>query len=343
MKKKFLTSQISKGIGLNSLLSPVYSGIGSIFILHRVSDDESELDSWSFTSSDFLDRYISYLKKKKIDIVSPSEALNRIQSTSKKYFVCFSFDDGYKDNLTQGFPIFLKHQVPFSINVTKALVERKLFYWWRGIEQIFQENEEISLIYEDKSYHFLNHNYRQKRKNYLSFLKVIHQNRVDLEKKINPLLEKYNIDIQKSLDDEALSEADLKQLSSSHLVTLGSHAVTHRSLKTLNEDEVRYEMEESKSFLEAITGQSIEHFAYPFGGRSAAGNREFIIAKQVGFLTATTTRKGNIRKAHKKQLHALPRLSFNRDCESIAWMEFQRTGIKWQIQSRTLKPLFIAE
>ena len=343
MKKKFLTSKLSQGIGLNSLLSPVYSGIGSIFILHRVSDDESELDSRLFTSSSFLDRYISYLKKKNIDIVSPSEALNRIQSNNKKYFVCFSFDDGYRDNFTQGFPLFLKHQVPFSINVAKDMVERKLFYWWRGIERIFQENDEVSFTYEDKNYNFLNHTYEQKKQNYLSFIKEIQTDQVDLEEKINPLLEKYNIELQKCLSDEALSPSDLKELSSSHLVTLGSHTVTHRNLKALTEDEVRYEMEESKRFLEAITGRNVEHFAYPFGGRNAAAKREFIMAKEVGFLTATTTRQGNIRKAHKKQLHALPRLGFNRDCESIAWMEFRRTGIKWQIQSRTLKPVFIAE
>ncbi len=341
MNKRFLASQISKGIGLNSLLSPIYSGIGSIFMLHRVSDDESELDSRLFISSSFLDCYISYLKKKNIDIVSLSEALHRIHSNSHKNFVCFSFDDGYRDNFTKAFPIFQKHNVPFLIYITKDMVERKLFYWWRAIEKMFKDNDELSFIYEGNHYHFINQTHPQKKKNFLEFIKV--KNTVEIEKKLQPLLEKYNIDIQKCLDEEALSETDLRELSSSHLVTLGSHTVTHRKLTNLTEDEVRYEMEESKSFLESISGKSIEHFAYPFGGRGAARNREFRIAKEVGFLTATTTRLGTIKKAHKYNLHALPRLSFNRDFESISWMEFQRLGIASQLDRRTLKPLLVTE
>lgn len=333
-----LASRISKGIGLNSLLSPVYAGIGAIFGLHRVSDGESELDDRLFTSPSFLDHYLSYLKKKNIDLVSPSEALKRIQSNSNKYFVCFSFDDGYRDNLTQAFPIFLKHQVPFSINVTKDMVTRKLFYWWRGIERIFQENEQLSFIYEDKKYHFINHTLASKKKNYLSFIQLIHRNMVDLEEKITPLLEKYSIDLQKSLEEEALSEKDLVELSSSHLVTLGSHGVTHRNLKTLTEGEVRHEMEESKSFLEAITGKTVEHFAYPFG---TADHRELRIAQLVGFSTATTVRNGTLKKAHRNHLYSLPRLSFHRNFELISWMEFQRIGMVSQISRRTLKPVFM--
>ncbi|MGK7878226.1 MAG: polysaccharide deacetylase family protein [Xenococcaceae cyanobacterium] len=338
MSKTVLASRISKKIGANRLLSPIYAGIGAIFMLHRVSDGESELDDRLFTSSSFLDRYLSYLKKKNIDIVSSNEALKRIQSNSNKYFVCFSFDDGYRDNLTKAFPVFVKHQVPFSINVTKDMVERKLFYWWRGIESIFQENDELSFVYQDNQYNFLNHTYQQKKQNYLNFIQEIQTKQLDLEEKINPLLEKYSIDIQKSLEEEALSEKDLKELSSSHLVTLGSHGVTHRNLKTLTEAEVRHEMEESKSFLEAITGKTVSHFAYPFG---AAGHRELRIAQLVGFSTATTIRNGTLKKAHRNHLHSLPRLSLHRKFELISWMEFQRIGMFSQISRRTLKPVFI--
>ena len=338
MNKTVLASRISQRIGLNSLFSPVYVGIGSIFMLHRVSDGESELDDRLFTSRSFLDGYLSYLKQKKIDIVSPSEALRRIQSNSNKCFVCFSFDDGYKDNLTQAFPVFLKHQVPFSINITKDMVTRKLFYWWRGIERIFQENDQLSFTYQDQKYNFLNHTYQQKKQNYLNFIQEIQTDRVDLKEKITPLLEKYSIDLQKSLEEEALSEKDLFELSSSDLVTLGSHGVTHRNLTTLTEAEVHHEMEESKSFLEAITGKTIEHFAYPFG---AAGQREFKIAQLVGFSTATTIRNGTLKKAHRNHLHSLPRFSFHRQFELISWMEFQRIGMFSQISRRTLKPVFM--
>jgi peptidoglycan/xylan/chitin deacetylase (PgdA/CDA1 family) len=340
MNKITLASRISKGIGLNSLLSPIYGGIGAIFTLHRVSDGESELDDRLFTSTSFLDHYLSYLKQQDIDIVSMDEVLERIKSNSKKYFVCFAFDDGYKDNLTHAFPIFLKHQVPFSINVTKDLVARKLFYWWRGIEMIFQDNDELSFIYNEKQYTFLNHSSQQKKYNFLNFILEIQDNQVHLEEKINPLLEQYSIDIIKSLEEEALSEKDLKDLSACHLVTLGSHCVTHRNLKTLTEAEVRYEIEESKSYLETITGKTVEHMAYPFG---AAGHREFRIAKSVGFLTATTTRNGTLKTAHKNHLHSLPRLSFQRKHESISFIEFQRLGMISQISRRTLKPVVLIE
>ena len=97
-------------------------------------------------------------------------------------------------------------------------------------------------------------------------------------------------------------------------------------------------MQESKSFLEAITGKTVEHFAYPFG---AAGHRELRLAQFVGFLTATTIKNGTLKKVHRNHLHWLPRLSFDRKFELISWMEFQRIGMVSQIKKRSIKPVFV--
>ncbi len=45
---------------------------------------------------------------------------------------------------------------------------------------------------------------------------------------------------------------------------VGSHTVSHRALTTLTEDEIRWEMEYSKKFLEDLTGREVWAISYPF-------------------------------------------------------------------------------
>ena len=52
-------------------------------------------------------------------------------------------------------------------------------------------------------------------------------------------------------------------------------------------------------------------FAFPVGDATSAGPREFGVAKDLGFLTAVTTRPGVLYGAHVDHLHALPRMSVN--------------------------------
>ena len=86
--------------------------------------------------------------------------------------------------------------------------------------------------------------------------------------------------------------------------------MTHRRLASLPEAETRREMEQGRAALEKALGISVRHFAYPFGGEDACGEREFDLAKRAGYLTAVTTRQGNLFEAHGSRLTALPRRSF---------------------------------
>ena len=65
------------------------------------------------------------------------------------------------------------------------------------------------------------------------------------------------------------------------------------------------------AIIEAALGKRPEHFAYPVGDPTSAGQREFRIAADLGFKTAVTTRPGVIFKEHANHLLALPRVSLN--------------------------------
>lgn len=69
---------------------------------------------------------------------------------------------------------------------------------------------------------------------------------------------------------ERLSWDELRTLEKSGLVTIGSHARTHKKLSMLSEDEVRRELTGSANDIEREIGKRPHFFAYPFGDRSPA-------------------------------------------------------------------------
>lgn len=64
---------------------------------------------------------------------------------------------------------------------------------------------------------------------------------------------------------DGLSEAQLAELGSSPWAVIGAHTVSHPSLPTCSREQLRIELTESRSYLQKISGQLVEYFAYPFG------------------------------------------------------------------------------
>lgn len=64
-----------------------------------------------------------------------------------------------------------------------------------------------------------------------------------------------------------MSFAELRELASSGLVSVGSHGYSHRSLGLMRPDEARDEVRRSRERLEDRLGIAVTSFAYPFGTR----------------------------------------------------------------------------
>lgn len=71
--------------------------------------------------------------------------------------------------------------------------------------------------------------------------------------------------------------------------TIGSHSVTHGLLSEMSEEEVRWELSESKRRLEALLGAPVPHFCIPRAG----GNRRIVeLIGQAGYVTSCGADKG---------------------------------------------------
>jgi peptidoglycan/xylan/chitin deacetylase (PgdA/CDA1 family) len=109
-------------------------------------------------------------------------------------------------------------------------------------------------------------------------------------------------------------------------VTIGAHTVNHYNLSKLDPEALRTELTESRHLIAERLQTKVEHFTYPFGDAGSAGPREFALAKELGFLTATTTRKGLVFPEHVDHLQALPRVSLNGDYQRSRYVRLYLSG-----------------
>lgn len=112
-----------------------------------------------------------------------------------------------------------------------------------------------------------------------------------------PILKKYGFSatvfIPTALMDQGyyLTWAQIKEMSSSGLVSFESHSVNHSNLVSLSSENLTFQLIESKKVLEAQLGKPVNFIAYPFG---FSDERVWQATQKAGYKGATGTWFGNI-------------------------------------------------
>ncbi len=103
----------------------------------------------------------------------------------------------------------------------------------------------------------------------------------------------------------ALSRTELKKLANYPNITIGSHTLTHPHLNTLSTDQQKYELAESKKYLEQLIGKPVNCLSYPFGGHFDLNIKTARIAEDTDYAYACANWSGNVTLWDNKYL--LPR------------------------------------
>jgi peptidoglycan/xylan/chitin deacetylase (PgdA/CDA1 family) len=69
----------------------------------------------------------------------------------------------------------------------------------------------------------------------------------------------------RNIDDVVMSIDQLKELNMNNLASIGSHCATHTNLLSLNEDEAKNEIFDSKRVLDAILQEDVRTLSFPHG------------------------------------------------------------------------------
>jgi peptidoglycan/xylan/chitin deacetylase (PgdA/CDA1 family) len=296
-----------------------YGGIASIFMLHRIrpARDLSALhrNRNMEITPDQLDELIVWAKATGYRIVSLRHIIDNFNTTPRYRECAFTFDDGYRDNLTHALPVFERHNAPFTVFVTTDFIDRKLRPWWCALEEA---------PITDKSMETLT-------------LRIL-----ELPSRAEQELRGIGISVHdrtSRTDQIFLDWQQICYLSAHPLVEIGAHTVSHRRLSALEEQEVRREVRDCKRRIEEKIGKAVGFFAYPFGDAASCGIREFLIAEQSDYSASVTTRVGNICSGHRNLLHRLPRIPIEGVGFSVEKVALAVSGFPL-LRQRIFRPIY---
>lgn len=301
---------------LSPLFGPYFKGRGHILMLHRIVPESDQLrvhNTVNEISPKQLSNLIEFYQSHKVDIISIADVPAYLKSRSR-YFVVFTFDDGYRDNLTEALPVFERHQASFTVYVTTGFPDRTIMIWWYLLENVLLANDNVEFRWGDQKHNFKCSTPQLKEEVFNKIRRII----IDTpffqqQEQLNSAFSNYTNDPYAITAELAMSWEEIRGLAKSPLVTIGAHTVHHPALNQLDATDFREECLGSKEHLEAKINHPVEHFSYPFGSAKEVGERESVMIKEMGFRTATTTRWGSIYQAHLRHLHMLPRIPITPD------------------------------
>lgn len=324
---------------LPGLVRTLSASPGVIFTLHRVLPEEPADFSPNAilqVRPDFLEYVIERVRDLGLDIVSLDEALERLAAPRPgRRFVVLTFDDAYKDNLRHALPILRRQEAPFTLYVPTALVDGVGELWWQAIEDIIGRQDAIAMTADGQTDYVDTSTTARKNEAfnalYWQMRKMPEADRVKL---VRSFATAYGYDLDGQCRTLIMDWQELRLFAGEPLCTIGAHTVHHYELAKLPLEQARSEMAQSADILLAQFGQRPAHFSYPLGGPLSAGQREFDLARDIGFKSAVTTRPGGLYPRHAGEPHALPRISLNGYFQSRRYVDVFTTGAIFSVMGR---------
>jgi peptidoglycan/xylan/chitin deacetylase (PgdA/CDA1 family) len=252
---------------------------------------------------EYLSEFIEKTKKDGWTYLSIDEMYYRIKKHKKFYkSIVLTADDGYRDNLIYGEEVVRSYDVPMCVYITTSFPDMTSKLWWYALEDaILMDNARGEKLLDSEK-NILNHQFIQLRKIFMSE----HYN--DSESFFLKKFPDFELDWSKYRLKYCMDWDELSVFARNPLITIGAHTQNHIALSMLSYEDAVNEIAVSKDRLESKIKLPVEHFSYPFGDREDSDSREYLMVKNLGFKTGTTTKAGLIYSYMSGDEFSLPRI-----------------------------------
>jgi peptidoglycan/xylan/chitin deacetylase (PgdA/CDA1 family) len=302
--------------GADRCLRFLARGRGVILTLHQVRPwrpREFAPNRVLEITPEFLDIVLTELRREGFDVIPLDAVPDRLRpGPAGRPFAVLTFDDGYRDNVEHAWPVLRRHNAPWTLFVTTDFVDGRGRLWWMELEEAVARLDRVVL---PRNGELLDLPTRTTVEKQAAFEAVYRHLRAVPEDQLRTvtagLAAQAGVNTRRLAVDLCLGWDEVQTLAREPDVSIGAHSLSHPILAKCCEMTAMREVTESRALLEQRLGRPVRHLAYPFGDPSAAGAREFRLARQAGYVTATTSRPAHVVPDHAAHLHALPRVSIN--------------------------------
>lgn len=218
-----------------------------------------------------------------------------------------TFDDGYRNNLTEALPVLEKHEVPCLLFVTTGFIDGTVYPYEIELAEVIEQADALSVPGQSEAVDL----------QCLSARRSVYRDlRLPLKSASRKKRETFmtRLAIQNGYEragmrcEPLLSWEEIRTLSEHPLVTIGAHTVSHVFLSKQSWGTLWKEIRSSKERLEKQIGEPIHHFSYPYGGNNIVVRQ---MARWAGFRYGFTTRARRIERASAWNRLSLPRIDIN--------------------------------
>lgn len=205
--------------------------------------------------------------------------------------IIITFDDGFEDNYENAFPILNALDIPATIFLSTGYIATQQTFWYDRLAHLLLAAPERDLTVHGLAETVqLGADVKSRRRalrkalaelklmpNHLR-LKVL----ADLEFELGELADGHQL-----LESRPLDWDQVREMSNAG-IEFGSHTVTHPILANLTDDELQFELLESRRAIELQTGKPVSTISYPVGGRNAFNDRVRQAIRRAGYRLAAS-------------------------------------------------------
>jgi peptidoglycan/xylan/chitin deacetylase (PgdA/CDA1 family) len=317
--------------GAHRMLQPVLAGVGMILMLHNVRparSDPFQPNRHLEITPDFLRTTLAHVRDLGLEIVGLDEMHRRmVERDFSRRFVCFTFDDGYRDNRDVALPIMRQFDAPFAVFVTADFADGGGQFWWLALEQLVAKADAIEVPI-GRGIRLDTATPAAKQAAFERLIVWLRAMPTDTEMlgALRALGARHGIDVDMAGRDLCMSWEELSAFAADPLVTIGAHGMTHCTLAKASRADAEREMAASRARIQDALQKRVWHFAYPYGDKRSATAREFRLAHELGFKTAVTTRPGVLFAENARHPTALPRISLNGQFQQKRFLSVLTSG-----------------
>lgn len=317
--------------GGHRLLGPFCGGAGVVLTMHHVRPqrpDAFQPNSILEITPEFLRTILETLREMRFDIVTMDEAVRRLHlGDDSRRFAVLTFDDGYRDNRDHALPVLREMQAPCLVYVASRFADQTGRMWWLALEEVIAATDNLTVAIQGRARRFECATAAQKDETFDAIYWAIRGlPSPEIDRIVDQLVTRHLGDYPPIARRLCMNWDELADVARDPLVSIGAHSVSHDFLSRCSEESALAEMSRNRTDIRDHLGLDARHFAFPYGDATAAGPREFALAKAAGFETAVTTRPGMLYPEHAGHLTALPRLSVNGKYQDSRFLRVMLSG-----------------